>query len=550
MTFFLLLLAFTDGTARTAEVLPRRALAQLAVTGDVLALDNMGVESYVYDRSLPAFHRTRKYRPGERQVGQQRPRMLAAVLASGRAVAGLPKKNAVADVERGSSITGVERHRRRQLQGTAMPAGGPDAAEASGAASTASHLRASETSDKNSWRASSSASGSRRQDGGSDITPGALEPVVAGTPAVPGVAAHERRGDASSLSGDATRRGGINLGGDLERLGPWEESSAGAAASAASASPAGRTATTSLDPTRALAEARADSTDPAAQAIAERSSPPLPREAVEARSAAAVAGASALEGSRGAKGKERGQEQEFGSAPVERGYWFREEKVENTRARIDALCGDVYRRRREGKATEAGSGVGEKTGRYDWVVGRKRLVIYQRDENRRLLALDDNVKVFQGLLGPEWDVVPIVHDNEHEPCWLYSQLMDADMLLTPHGFQSMLLLFLPPGATVLEVFPYKYWKEGYAPLAKEWGVRHEHIMSRPVSWEKRLALFFVPLERCMKSIHCRKWSRGADVRLEEHHLRQIAKAAEQASKRKEEFLPPPTSATPKRGRRE
>lgn len=62
-------------------------------------------------------------------------------------------------------------------------------------------------------------------------------------------------------------------------------------------------------------------------------------------------------------------------------------------------------------------------------------------------------------------------------------------------FQSMLLLFLPPGATILEVFPYKYWKEGYAPLAWEWGVQHEHIMSRPVSWSKRLALFLVPLVR-------------------------------------------------------
>lgn len=57
MTFFLLLLAFTDGTATSAEVLPRRALAQLAEYGDVLALDNDGVESYVYDSSLPAFHR-------------------------------------------------------------------------------------------------------------------------------------------------------------------------------------------------------------------------------------------------------------------------------------------------------------------------------------------------------------------------------------------------------------------------------------------------------------------------------------------------------------
>lgn len=65
---------------------------------------------------------------------------------------------------------------------------------------------------------------------------------------------------------------------------------------------------------------------------------------------------------------------------------------------------------------------------------RQRLVIYQRNDNRRLLSLDDNMAVFQHLLGPTWEVVQIVHDNAHEPCWLYSQLMDADMLLTPHGY--------------------------------------------------------------------------------------------------------------------
>lgn len=47
----------------------------------------------------------------------------------------------------------------------------------------------------------------------------------------------------------------------------------------------------------------------------------------------------------------------------------------------------------------------------------------------------------------------------------------------------------------------------------------------------------------MKNIYCRKWSRGADVRLEEHHLRQIAKAAKQASERKQHFLPA-TAAVP------
>lgn len=64
---------------------------------------------------------------------------------------------------------------------------------------------------------------------------------------------------------------------------------------------------------------------------------------------------------------------------------------------------------------------------------RQRLVIYQRNTDRRLLDLEGNVETLRELLGPDWDLVPIVHDNAHEPCWLYSQLMDADMLLTPHG---------------------------------------------------------------------------------------------------------------------
>lgn len=64
---------------------------------------------------------------------------------------------------------------------------------------------------------------------------------------------------------------------------------------------------------------------------------------------------------------------------------------------------------------------------------RRRLVVYQRDADRRLLDLDRIVWRLQELLGSEWGVFPIVHDNNHEPCWLYSELMDADMLLTPHG---------------------------------------------------------------------------------------------------------------------
>ena len=43
---------------------------------------------------------------------------------------------------------------------------------------------------------------------------------------------------------------------------------------------------------------------------------------------------------------------EVGPAPKERGYWFQRERVDDVRARIDALCGDIYRRWRHGYSPE------------------------------------------------------------------------------------------------------------------------------------------------------------------------------------------------------
>lgn len=55
---------------------------------------------------------------------------------------------------------------------------------------------------------------------------------------------------------------------------------------------------------------------------------------------------------------------DVGPAPKERGYWFNQEKVEDVRARIDALCGDIYRRWRHGYSPETegqGQGLGGAT---------------------------------------------------------------------------------------------------------------------------------------------------------------------------------------------
>lgn len=68
-----------------------------------------------------------------------------------------------------------------------------------------------------------------------------------------------------------------------------------------------------------------------------------------------------------------------------------------------------------------------------------------------------------------WEISVLMHSSKRSPCELAHIFNDVDVLLTPHGFQSMLLLFLPRPAIVFEVFPYRYWKRGYGPLSKEYG---------------------------------------------------------------------------------
>ena len=70
-----------------------------------------------------------------------------------------------------------------------------------------------------------------------------------------------------------------------------------------------------------------------------------------------------------------------------------------------------------------------------------------------------------------WEISVLMHSSKRSPCELAHMLNDVDVLVTPHGFQSMLLLFLPRPALLFEVFPYRYWKRGYGPLSKEYGKR-------------------------------------------------------------------------------
>ncbi len=109
-----------------------------------------------------------------------------------------------------------------------------------------------------------------------------------------------------------------------------------------------------------------------------------------------------------------------------------------------------------------------------------------------------------------------MHTRDRSPCALAHELRGVDVLLTPHGFQSMLLLLLPRPALLFEVFPYRYYKRGYGPLGGEYGVLHAGAMSPPLAWHRRLALAALPSRLCMLSKFCRNYARGDDVLLTRH----------------------------------
>ena len=117
-----------------------------------------------------------------------------------------------------------------------------------------------------------------------------------------------------------------------------------------------------------------------------------------------------------------------------------------------------------------------------------------------------------------------MHASDRSPCELAHRLHNVDVMVTPHGFQSMLLLFLPRPALLFEVFPYRYYKRGYGPLSDEYGVRHHRVMSPALHWMHRLILPQWATSGCMLSKQCRNFARNDDVLLTEHGVERFYEA--------------------------
>lgn len=198
---------------------------------------------------------------------------------------------------------------------------------------------------------------------------------------------------------------------------------------------------------------------------------------------------------------------------LQRGHWFSQPgDVTAFRDKMSALCG-----LRAGQARAVD------------IPGRKKkkfkMSVYQRDLSRVIANLE-----FEALprlrekiphFSEEWDVDIVTHDKHRTPCSLMERLFDTDVLLTAHGFQSMLLLFLPLPSLLFEVYPYKYFKQAYSPLSREFGVRHGNVMSPAVSNLNALLLHGLTTKTCMEYKYCRVFSRADDVLLTTYGSNQL-----------------------------
>ena len=142
---------------------------------------------------------------------------------------------------------------------------------------------------------------------------------------------------------------------------------------------------------------------------------------------------------------------------------------------------------------------------------RRQAVIYQRDTNRKFNDFNQMKSHIKRVLGSDWSVSVIMHDDNNPPCLLYHCLKHAELIITPHGFQSMLTMFLPTGAYMFEIFPSRYLWTGYKALGLMFGVRHVRVESRPLTLLGRSLPTALTTKRCMNSYFCRYLVRKSDV---------------------------------------
>ena len=217
----------------------------------------------------------------------------------------------------------------------------------------------------------------------------------------------------------------------------------------------------------------------------------------------------------------------IGGHPEKRGEWFqRDGDIDTMRQKIRDACPfnkDLMTKLNRGEM-EGVSYVNSDQRIVEGGNKQYKLVIYQRDKNRRV---GNEAEILTALQSDrslqKWNFQVVMHSTSRSPCQLSHVLNDADVLVTPHGFQSVLLIFLPRASMLFEIYPFRYYKPAYAPMSIEYGVMHGKVMSQPTRWDTSLILRHTETTTCFKYKWCRSYARNQDVILDRDRVQYLIK---------------------------
>lgn len=85
------------------------------------------------------------------------------------------------------------------------------------------------------------------------------------------------------------------------------------------------------------------------------------------------------------------------------------------------------------------------------------------------------------------------------------------------------MCFLSSGSLIFEIYPNRYWKAGYGPLAESYGHRYSYVMSESTTWIRKLFFGLMRIETCFGYYLCRMLARHDDVRLDDAGLEKLKK---------------------------
>jgi hypothetical protein len=176
-------------------------------------------------------------------------------------------------------------------------------------------------------------------------------------------------------------------------------------------------------------------------------------------------------------------------------------------------------------------------------VNYKTITIYQRDNSRRfsdifkikaLLELKlNNDTTITSKDSNNWKVEIITHSDNTPPCELVSKISQSTILVTPHGFQSVMVLLQPLIAMLIEIQPFGYYKpQTYGTIQAN--LRHNLFLPRsylteestPVSLlAKSVSLLrnysVISDNTCINNIICKYFIRNQDVQISDKFLNRI-----------------------------